>query len=153
MDRRIIILGSALAATLAGLLLALSGLDGSGSRVWLFIAAFLFGAGAFPIGSLANALMNDHAPRSELTEVAGGLLLLYGASAVVGPIAVAITIGAVGYDGLFYFTAIVHGLLCVLVFARMLVKSAVPAHERGQFEAQPQGNAVLIAPAEAASQT
>lgn len=150
MDRRIAILAAAALATIAALMLGLSQFDTSGTSFLMLASAFLFGAGAFPIASLANALMNDHARREEVTEVAVGLLLLYGASAILGPAGAAVAVGAFGYDGLFYFTAAVHGSLTVFVFLRMLVRAPVPAQERGQFEAQPQTNAGLLAPADAA---
>jgi MFS family permease len=149
MDRRFVILGCAAASVIAGLLLALSAVDGV-SKIMLFCGAFLFGAASFPIGSLANALMNDNAPRHEMTEIAGGVLLIYGASAIVGPIAAALIIAAFDYSWLFYFTAAVHGALTLMVVVRLFVRAPVPPHERGHFEAKPQANAGLLAPAEAA---
>jgi MFS family permease len=153
MDRRFVILGCAGASAIAGLMLAFSDVGGGVSKIMLFGGAFLFGAASFPIGSLANALMNDNAPRHEMTEVAGGVLLIYGASAIVGPIAAALIIGALDYGALFYFTAAVHAALAAVVVVRLLVRAPVPPHERSHFEAQPQANAGLLAPAEAASNT
>jgi MFS family permease len=150
MDRRYVILGCAVASVIAGLLLAFSDVGGV-SKLMLFSGAFLFGAASFPIGSLANALMNDNAPRHEMTEVAGGVLLVYGASAIVGPIAAALIIGAIDYSALFFFTAAVHAALALVVVVRLFLRAPVPPHERGHFEAQPQANAGLLAPAEVAS--
>ena len=52
--------------------------------------------------------------------MSGGLLLMYGIGATIGPFVAAALMTAQGTSGLFIFTALVHFMLVVYVTARFL---------------------------------
>ena len=152
-DRRVVIGCAAGGAAIAGLMLALPVPFGISSDTWLLMAAFLYGATAFPIGSLTNAHLNDHAAHHEMTEFASSNLFVYGTAAMIGPLIAAGVIKLGGLDAIFLYTATVHGAFVVFVLYRMLVRAAVPSEDRGAFNvATTQGaGAIHFAPAEVKS--
>lgn len=135
MDRRYVIGCCAALAAGAGLLLASPAPAGM-AEFWLLAAGALYGATAFPIGSLTNAHLNDHAKREEMTQVASSNLFVYGAAAAVGPIVAAGVIATAGMDAIFFFTALMHALFVAFVLYRLLRRGPVPASQREPFEAE-----------------
>jgi predicted MFS family arabinose efflux permease len=74
-------------------------------------AAFL-GAFVFTIYSLAAATANDHVTSQQRVQVAGALLITYGAGAVIGPIVAAQFMALLGPQGLFFYIALIELVLC-----------------------------------------
>ena len=92
MDRRYVIAMCATIAAIAGLILANPSPFVDTAHVWMLLGGALYGATAFPIGSLTNAHLNDHANREEMAEVAATNLFVYGTAAALGPAIAAIVI-------------------------------------------------------------
>lgn len=67
--------------------------------------AFAFGAFSFPLYALSVAHVNDLIGDESFVEVAGGLLLVNGLAAVVGPLVAVAVMNLQGAGGLFLFTA------------------------------------------------
>ena len=79
---------------------------------WLVLAlAGCYGALTYPIYGLAVAHANDYADASEFVAVSGGLLLLYGAGTMVGPLAAGVAMIRLGPEALFLVTAASHVLM------------------------------------------
>lgn len=95
----------------------------------------LWGAAAFPLYSISIAHSNDYAKPDEFVMVSSGLLLMYGAGAVIGPIAASAFMEFLGPAGLFFFTGIVHVLLCVYLAVRRLRRRQAPPEEQHAFAA------------------
>ncbi len=130
MDRRRVLVISALGAVGAALLMLFAApFIPHGT----FIAAFLFGFFAFPLGALSTAHMNDHAEPSGYVETASGLLLLYGIGAVLGPIAASILINFTSLTALFVWTLTVHTALIIFTILRMTQRPPVPEAEQTPF--------------------
>ena len=129
-DRRKIIIGASGGAAFAGAVLAFSGpLDWSA----LMVAAGLFGFFCFPIYALSVALTNDFVAQERFVEAAGGLALIWGAGAVLGPIIGSAAIGALGGSALFVLTLLVHLCLAGYGFLRVFRREPPPIGERGVF--------------------
>jgi MFS family permease len=92
----------------------------------MYAYAALWGFFAFPLYAIAVAHANDFAKPSEFVEVSSGLLLVYGAGAVLGPVVASGAIVGFGPDGLFGTTAAVHLLLIAFVLWRRRVREAPP---------------------------
>ncbi len=73
----------------------------------------LFGAFLFTIYSLSAATANDLAGPEHRVQVAGGLLITYGAGASIGPIIAGQFMGFMGPQGLFAYFALVSLLLAL----------------------------------------
>jgi MFS family permease len=114
-DRRHVLIGIALAASIASVAVAmLPHLDGG----WL-IFAVLFGATILPGYAVASAHVFDVADRSEYVQVSGGLLLLYGVGSTLGPFLAALAIEWFGPAALAVFVALAQLGIVTFVVVRM----------------------------------
>lgn len=127
LDRRVVIAAVALlsAATGVALFLATGGWPPA-----ILPLAFAFGAFSFPLYALSVAHVNDVIGDESFVEVAGGLLLVNGLAAVVGPLVAVTVMNLQGAGGLFLFTACVHAGLVLFTLVRMRVHS-LPAETHG----------------------
>ena len=80
---------------------------------FILIGAMVFGAFVFTLYSLAAATANDMVNADQRVQVAGALLITYGAGAVSGPILAGQFMGLLGPQGLFFYFA----LVCLLLSA------------------------------------
>ena len=94
---------------------------------------FGWGAFAFPLYSIAVAHANDFAEPDDYVMLSGGLLLLYGVGAIVGPFAASALMTAMGGAGMYAFTAFVHLILLLIVVARMLRRDSRPEEHHMSF--------------------
>jgi MFS family permease len=149
-DRRVVIGFAAAGAAIAGLMLAIEVPFGIPSDAWLLAAGFVYGLTAFPIGSLTNAHLNDHARQEEMTEVASSNLFVYGVAAMIGPAIAAGVILIGGLSAVFFYTAAMHGGFVLFVLYRMMVRAPVHSVDHGALDVpMTQGaGAVHFAPAE-----
>jgi MFS family permease len=129
-DRRKVILGAGLAASLAGLGLVLLS---QASIVTLMAAGFAYGLFALPLYGLSVAHTNDFAAQDDFVEVASGLLLIYAVGAIIGPLIASAAMTFIGPAGLFAFTALVHVLLAVFAMARMNIRERASEDHRVNF--------------------
>jgi len=130
MDRRLVIGAAAFASVLAGLAMSLLATDTG----WLALALTgIFGFLSFPLYMLCVAHTNDWVEHDGFVEAASGLLLIWGAGAVIGPLIASNVIEAVGLVGLFYTTAALHAGLLAFTVYRMNQREARSAEERGEF--------------------
>jgi len=136
MDRRYVIGACAAVASIAGLLLASPAPAEGVAQVWILLAGALFGASAFPVGSLTNAHLNDHARREEMVQVASSNLFVYGAAAALGPVIAAGVIAIADLNAIFFYTALMHALFVTFVLYRVFRRRPVPASQREPFEAE-----------------
>ena len=151
-DRRRIIGIATVGAALAGLMLASAAPFGIDAQTWLLAGGMLYGAMAFPIGSLTNAHLNDHARQEEMTEFASSNLFVYGTAAAIGPIVAAGVIYIGGLSAIFLYTAAIHAGLIAFVLYRMIVRAPVPIVGREPFEVEPVQPAPMhVAPEPAAA--
>jgi len=80
---------------------------------FILIGAMVFGAFVFTLYSLAAATANDMVNADQRVQVAGALLITYGAGAVSGPILAGQFMALLGPQGLFFYFA----LVCLLLSA------------------------------------
>lgn len=131
LDRRRVLACTALAASLAGIIIAVAGASMSELSLMLFGA--IWGCVAFPLYSIAVALTNDRARPDEYVQVSSGLLLMYGIGAVAGPLLAALVMSALGPVGLYVFSSAVHLLLFAYVGRRALKPLTVPVDQQTDF--------------------
>ncbi len=130
MDRRKVIVLAAFGAALAGVGMTVF------NPFWdwaIFVFIFLFGLFAFPMYSLSVAHMNDFVEPKGFLEAAGGLLLVFGIGAVLGPLLASTTMRFMGVGTLFAYTAAVHVLIVVFVIYRMRRRGPASEEERVAF--------------------
>jgi hypothetical protein len=108
----------------------------------LLVLVGVYGALTYPLYGLAVAHANDHADASEFVAVSGGLLLLYGAGTMLGPLAGGAAMTALGAYALFLVTASIHGLIAAYAFYRTYRRAPVPESVRDAFRTIPSPRAI-----------
>jgi MFS family permease len=148
MDRRRVMLAVSFAAIVVALALAvaagpfavihdlLARLPVSPEVVFIALAGLL-GACIFPLYGLCVAHTNDFVGVQDFVEASGGMMLIYGMGAVVGPLLAAGLMQTNGVGGLFIFIAAVHVALGLFLAYRMRGRAAIPAKGRPDFVAAP----------------
>lgn len=127
--RKVIIVASAGAAFAALVMTWLAQSDNAA----LTYSVFLFGFFAFPLYALSIAHMNDFVQPESYVETASGLLLVYAAGAVAGPLIASLTIELFGTGSLFAYTALVHLGLVIFASYRMSQRTTAPTEEHITF--------------------
>lgn len=129
-DRRLVLLWVCLlGAGLCGLGWLVAGI----AAPWLLALAPLLGGLIFAIYGLGVAHVNDVIDSSRLVEFTGGLLLLHGAGAALGPALAGTVMEVAGSDSLMLCFAAVLGGLAIYTLKRLEVAGPVPTEEKAQF--------------------
>lgn len=118
-DRRFVIVAVAIGAAVVG---ALLGVWREPPTVPLIVLSAAFGCFAIPLYAVAVAHANDVAEGGEFVALAGGLLLLFGSGAALGPLVASALMTAAGPAGLFMFTSCAHVALAVFTLLRIAVR-------------------------------
>ncbi|RIV81362.1 MFS transporter [Aurantiacibacter xanthus] len=131
-DRRRVIVGTMLAtaAVCAALVLA----DGP---LAVFVPGALFGGFAFALYPLCVAHANDHLSEGERVGASSGLVLVYSAGAVVGPLLGSFAMAMAGPGGLFAAIGSVALLAALFGLWRTIIALPVPAEEQQAFVGLP----------------
>ena len=79
----------------------------------ILLGAGFLGAFVFTLYSLAAATANDRIGTEQRVQVAGALLITYGAGAVLGPIIAGGFMSQMGPQGLFFYIALIEVVLCL----------------------------------------
>lgn len=80
-----------------------------------YIISFLFGGFTFTLYPLSMASACEKVKEEELVSLTGGLVLVYGFGAVIGPLIAPVSMSILGPNGLFYYLSLVSILI---TFAR-----------------------------------
>lgn len=134
-DRRLVLIG--VAAALAVLSTWLAAVDPIGSRAWFLVLSFLYGGCLLTLYSVCNAHANDAAESGAAVEVASGLLLVFGAGAMIGPLAASLAMSHLGPPALFELTALTALVLVAFSIVRVMIKAPPTAEQTGDFEPVP----------------
>lgn len=133
-DRRGVLLGICCLALIADAAFLFGGLS---ERWFLFTSSGLFGAAVFSMYPVIVAHANDHAPTGTFIQVSGGLLLVYGLGAIVGPMIAGFAMTAYGGASLFVITAIAHILIFAYTLVRIVRSPAVIHDDKGTYRIAP----------------
>lgn len=130
MDRgHLIIIMAGLSGLLGIALIASTGLP----LPWVLGAAAAWGAFSFPLYAVTVAQANDQARASEFVEISSGLLLIYAAGAITGPMIATGFMHVLDPGGLYAFTAATHVLVMVFAHWQRGRTKPVPAEEQTPF--------------------
>ncbi len=130
MDRRLVITVTGIIALGLGLTL---GAIGPGPGTVALAVTGAFGFFSFPLYMLCVAHMNDSIEHDGFVEAASGLLFVWGAGAVAGPLLASTAMIQFGLGGLFFTTALLQAVLVGFVIYRIIRREARSAEERGDF--------------------
>ncbi len=133
-DRRYVIIAVAAACAASGVAL---GLAGGQAAALLLTGGVAFGFFAMPLFGLAIAHANDRAEPDEYVSLNAGLLLLYGAGAVAGPVIAPLIMQGAGAGALFFYTSGVYSLLALFGLYRLTQREGVSEDHREDFVSVP----------------
>jgi MFS family permease len=97
----------------------------------LIFLGVLLGGMIFTVYGLSVAYVNDLIPPEEVVETSTGLLLMYGAGAVLGPFLAGLVMSTTDNAGFMLFLAAVMGLVALYVLKRLPAGSPVPESKAG----------------------
>lgn len=115
-DRRLVIAG--LAALAAGASFALALWSGQLLRWSATAIFFLWGAGALSFYGIAVAHMADRAEPGKLAQSAAGLLFVWAAGSIIGPLIMGPLVDLFDIAGMFWFAGAAALFVCVAMFWR-----------------------------------
>lgn len=129
-DRRIVLL----AVCIAGCTLGVVGYSLTDGNPWFLVPlGIVYGGLLFTVYGLSVAHANDLVDSSRTLEVTGGLLLVHGVGAAMGPSLAGILMNATGPGSLLLYFAAIFGVLGVVVIHRMRVTPAVARADKGVY--------------------
>jgi MFS family permease len=136
MDRRHVIIGAA--AMAASILLVLIHFVPLDVPVWLLFAyVAIFGGSVIPTYSIVTAHVNDMVRPGEFVAAAGGLLILQGVGAAIGPVISGMAMTQFGRLGLLYVVIISQALMAIWGAYRSLQRAAPPTGAKDTFVPEP----------------
>ncbi|WP_367717173.1 MFS transporter [Nitratireductor sp. GISD-1A_MAKvit] len=138
-DRRYVIAGGAFGSGIVGLLILLTApRDGT----YVIIMTAVYGAFAYTMYSIIVAHANDYAAPEDFVKVASGLLFLYGAGTMMGPLIGGFLMESLQPESLFLTTSVAHIGLGLYALLRISRRAPIPADEREAFKTLPSERAV-----------
>lgn len=129
-DRRAVLVGMGILATVTGL--ALSVADSMGP-IAVIVLVSAFGGMIYSMYPVILAHASDHAAPGDFLKTSGGLLLIFGAGTMVGPVAAAALMSASTPGALFHVTAAAHLSMVLFTAWRMTRRAAVRVEEKSDF--------------------
>ena len=129
-DRRWVLILVAGASAASGLFLVTFG---AVSQVFLIIGGCLYGMFAMSLFGLSAAHANDYAEPDEFVAVSGGLLLIYGLGAIIGPVLAPLVMQLTSPSYMFAYTALIHCALLVFGLYRLTRRESVPIEEQEDY--------------------
>ena len=134
-DRRYVLIGLSLVAALVDLYFLVMQPD---SALVVLIATGIFGGAIYSMYPVIIAHASDHASPDSFLKISGGLLLVFGLGAIVGPLSGGVAM-SFGPAGLFATTLCAHLALAVYGAWRLTRREAVADEDKSAFVAQPIG--------------
>lgn len=108
-------------------------LFGSDSLWFLLLAGIVFGAMSMPVFAISAALAHDRAQPGEYVETSGGLLLLYGVGAMIGPLVGAQVMEIAGASSLFLYAGCVYALYAIFIASEIRRRPPAPFEDMAPY--------------------
>ncbi len=126
----------------AGVAVAIALIDPTSTLALALI--FVFGGLTFPMYSLAMSHINDHVPAGTTIAVSAVYVFIAGVGAIVGPLACAASLAAIGPDGVFWLMASVNLAVGAFTLARIGVRTGLPVRAQQTFASVPAWAGALV---------
>jgi MFS family permease len=127
MDRRLVIAALAAIAAISSFALALW--SGTLTNAWAITLFFIWGAGALSFYGIAVAHMADRAEPGKLAQSAAGLLFVWAAGSVVGPLILGPIVDLFDVAGMFWFAGAAALAVSFAMFWRRTARKGPVAKE------------------------
>ncbi|MEP0522338.1 MAG: MFS transporter [Hyphomicrobiales bacterium] len=131
-DRRVVLIGLALIAAVVDLFFLI---NQPRDVATVLIGSAIFGAMIFAMYPVVIAHANDHADPGSFLKISSGLLLIFGAGSITGPLLGGGLMALSGPDSLFAATLLSHAGTAAFAAWRMTKRAAVADADKGDFVA------------------
>ncbi|MEW7007729.1 MFS transporter [Lentilitoribacter sp. EG35] len=138
-DRRIVMIIISVLGSLSCLAVYFIDLE---SLNFFFVLMFFLGLAIFPLYSIAIAHANDFSAADEFVETSSGLLVIYGAGSVAGPIIGAFAMQGLGPEGMFALMSISFAIVAIYAAYRLQQRDQVPEEDRMDYGITPVGRSL-----------
>jgi MFS family permease len=135
LDRRLVIIGAAVTAA-ATLVLMMALVPDDAHRWILYLCVALFGGTIVPTYSIVMAHVNDSVGEGEFVAAAGGLLIMQGVGAAVGPVIAGLAM-SIFQQGMTYTLIATQALMAIWGAYRLKRRAAPPEMHKGAFLVEP----------------
>jgi MFS family permease len=135
LDRRWVIIGAAIVAS-ASLFIMMALVPGEPSRWMVYLCAAILGGTIVPTYSVVMAHVNDQVGKGEFVAASGGLLIMQGVGAAVGPLLAGFAMSAWEH-GLGYTLIAAQILMAAFGMYRSARRPASPKMHKGAFVVEP----------------
>lgn len=115
-DRRAVGVAAATGAAVVSALLLLD----APTKPMAFVLITLLGGFSYPLYSLVSAYTNDWIEPEHLSAAASQIVKMYGLGAIAGPLLAGASMGVIGPTGFFWALIVMHSMLALFFFYRML---------------------------------
>jgi MFS family permease len=145
-DRRFVIAVVCTVASFVGLALGVFGELIAQAPQIFYPLIFVQGAVMLPLYAVSIAHANDRVPNTEFLQTSAGLLMIFAAASILGPLlASTLTTLVGGYSGaLFIFIALVNAAMAFFAFLRERIRERPPQEEREAFAPLPHGSVAAL---------
>jgi len=146
-DRRFVITFTMIMTSLLSVLLLLFAM----SDFWVLVLVYsLFGGFAFAVYPLTVCHANDFVSEKDAVGMAGGLLLVYSVSAVIGPYLGGVLMELQGIDGFALYFLIASAIGAFFSLIRIFLGKTITEEDRGTYQVIPRTSAMVneLAPLE-----
>jgi MFS family permease len=103
------------------------------SQFYLLAGGCLYGIFGMSLFGLSAAHANDYAESDEFVAVSGGLLLIYGLGAILGPVLAPLVMEFTSPSYMFAYTAVIHGALFLFGLFRLTRRESVPVDDQEDY--------------------
>jgi len=134
-DRRIVI--AVLNAVAAAAAFALAATGAVAPHWAAVLLVFAWGGGALSFYGIAVAHMADRADPGKLAQSAAGLLFVWAAGSVIGPVALGVSVDALGVNGQFWFAGAGAALIAAAMFWRRGARPQAEPEHKEEFTPHP----------------
>ena len=142
-DRRRVMLGAALVGAAAPAVVAVGLVEPTGSAALAMM--FVLGGATLPLYSLSLSQVNDYLSPHQMVGASGTLVFVTGCGLIVGPLAAAFALEAMGPPGFLQCLVAVHAVLAGFIVFRMGRRAAKPVEEQaGYVPAGTRSSSMLI---------
>ena len=95
------------------------------SKIIFFISVGLYAGLALPLFSLNLAHTNDYVTKDKFVAAGGGIQLIFGIGAIIGPILCSLFMDILNINGFFIFLIVAHLIIATFGIYRMKVRDSV----------------------------
>ncbi len=135
LDRRLVIIGAAVTAAVT--LFTMMALVPNDAPRWiLYVCVAIFGGTIIPTYSIVMAHVNDAVGKGEFVAASGGLLIVQGAGAAVGPVIAGFAMSTL-QQGLSYTLIATQIFMAIWGVYRLTRRAAPPEMHKGAFVVEP----------------